>query len=134
MIAMSRGVSDLGGWGLIELITRRVGPPPDGEVWSGDDAAVVAAGGDRLVLTTDVLVEGVDFDFAYCPPQDAGWKAMAVNVSDIAAMGAVPRHAVATLGLRPDASVVDVESILDGLLGASEMYGTALVGGDITTA
>lgn len=134
MSSMSRSVSDLGEWGLIELITRRVGPPPDGDVWAGDDAAVVAAEGDRLVLTTDVLVEGVDFDFDYCPPQDAGWKALAVNVSDVAAMGAVPRHAVATLGLRSDASVVDIESILDGLLGASEMYGTALVGGDITTA
>jgi thiamine-monophosphate kinase len=127
-------VSDLGEWGLLELIGKRVASPPDGEIWSGDDAAVVASPGERLVVTTDVIVEGVDFDFTYCPPQDAGWKAMAVNVSDVAAMGAVPRHAVATLGLRPDTSVVDIESILDGMLGAGEMYGTAVVGGDVSTA
>ncbi|HEY7873599.1 MAG TPA: thiamine-phosphate kinase [Actinomycetota bacterium] len=131
---MSRSVADLGEWGLIELITQRVGAAPEGEIWSGDDAAVVATGSERLVLTTDILVQGVDFDFAYCPPQDAGWKAMAVNVSDIAAMGAVPRHAVATLGLQPETPVVDVESILDGLQGAADMYGTALVGGDVSTA
>jgi thiamine-monophosphate kinase len=131
---MSRSVTDLGEWGLLELIQRRVGPPPQDEIWSGDDAAVVASPGERMVVTTDVLVEGVDFDFAYCPPQDAGWKAMAVNVSDLAAMGAVPRHAVVTMGLRHDTSVVDIESILDGLLGAGEMYGAALVGGDVTTA
>jgi thiamine-monophosphate kinase len=131
---MSRSVAELGEWGLIELIGRRFGPPPEGDVWAGDDAAVVASPGERLVVTTDTLVHGVDFDFAYCPPQDAGWKSMAVNVSDVAAMGAVPGHAVATLGLRPDTPVVDVESILDGLLGAAEMYGTTLVGGDITTA
>jgi thiamine-monophosphate kinase len=131
---MARSVADLGEWGLIELIGRRVGPPPEDEVWGGDDAAVVPSAGERVVLTTDVLVQGIDFDFAYCPPQDAGWKAMAVNVSDIAAMGAVPRHAVATLSLPPDTSVVDVESILDGMLGAAEMYGTKLVGGDVSTA
>jgi thiamine-monophosphate kinase len=131
---MARSVADLGEWGLIELISNRVGPPPEGDVWTGDDAAVVAAEGDRLVLTTDMLVQDVDFDFTYCPPQDAGWKAMAVNVSDMAAMGAVPRHAVATLGLQPDTPVVDVESILDGLMGAAEMYGAALVGGDVSRA
>jgi thiamine-monophosphate kinase len=131
---MARNVSDLGEWGLLELISSRVGTPPGEEIWTGDDAAVVGSPGERLVLTTDVLVEGVDFDFSYCPPQDAGWKAMAVNVSDVAAMGAVPRHALVTLGLRADTSVVEIESILDGLLGAAEMYGTALVGGDITAA
>ena len=134
MTSTSRSVSDLGERGLIELISRRVGAPSEGEVWGGDDAAVVDFPAGRLVVTTDVLVEAVDFDFAYCPPQDAGWKAVAVNVSDIAAMGAVPRHAVATLSLSPDTSVVDVESILDGMLGAAEMYGVALVGGDVSTA
>jgi thiamine-monophosphate kinase len=131
---MTRSVSDLGEWGLIELISTRVGAPPEGEIWSGDDAAVVESPGERLVVTTDAIAESVDFDFAYCPPQDAGWKAMAVNVSDIAAMGAVPRHAVVALGLHPDTSVVVIESILDGMLGAAEMYGAALVGGDVSTA
>jgi thiamine-monophosphate kinase len=131
---MSRSVADLGEWGLIDLIASRIGPPPEGEIWSGDDAAVVQSPGDPLVVTTDVLVEGVDFDFTYCPAQDVGWKAMTVNVSDVAAMGGAPRHAVAALSLRPDTSVVDIESLLDGFLGAGEDYGISVVGGDVSTA
>jgi thiamine-monophosphate kinase len=134
MTSMTRSVSDLGEWGLIDLVTERIGPPPEGEIWSGDDAAVVQSPGEKLVLTTDVMVENVDFDFTYSPPQDVGWKAMAVNVSDIAAMGGVPRHAVASLSLRPDTSVVDIESLLDGFLGAAEEWGVFVVGGDVSTA
>lgn len=134
MPAMTRTVSDLGEWAVIDLITGRIGAAPEGEIWSGDDAAIIQSPGDPIVLTTDVLVEGVDFDFGYCPPQDVGWKAMAVNVSDVAAMGGVPRSAVATLSLRPDTSIVDVESLLDGFLGAAEEWGIKVVGGDVSSA
>lgn len=134
MTAMSRRVSDLGEWALIDLIAGRIGAAPDGDIWAGDDAAVVESPGERLVLTTDVLVEGIDFDFSYAPPQDVGWKAMAVNVSDVAAMGGVPRHAVATLSLRPDTSILDVESLLDGFLGAADDWGIKVVGGDVSGA
>ncbi len=106
-------------------------PAPEGQIWSGDDAAVVE-GFDRLVVTTDVLVEKVDFRLDTFFPADIGWKAMAANVSDIAAMGGVPSYAVATITLRSDVTVEVFAGIADGLVEAAEGFDVALVGGDIS--
>lgn len=89
-------------------------------------------GSERMLISTDILVEGVDFDLAYASGEDVGWKAMAANLSDLAAMGGRGTHAVATLSL-PDATAIElVDGILDGLLTCARRWGTALVGGDVS--
>lgn len=127
-------VSDLGENGLIERIRARIGAPKPGEVWAGDDAAVVRMARPEMLLATDFLVEGVDFDLVYASGSDIGYKAMAVNVSDMAAMGGFPLHAVASLSLRPDLHLALFDSILDGLLEAAAEYRVSLVGGDLSSA
>ncbi len=87
-----------------------------------------------MLLATDMIVEGVDFDLSYASGTDVGWKAMAINVSDLAAMGGFPRHAVASVALPPDTEVDTFDAILDGLLAAATEYRISLVGGDISSA
>lgn len=136
IVAEARGhtAGDAGEHGLIGLIAERLGPPPRGEVWAGDDTAIVASPGTSLLLTTDLVVEGVDFDFAYCDGTDVGHKAMAASASDIAAMGGRPTHAMITLALATSTPIAVVEDLLDGLTEAAMSYGLALVGGDISEA
>lgn len=103
-------------------LARRFGPPPAGEVWAGDDAAVVRPPTGPLLLTVDPMVQGVHF---VTPDADVGWKAMARNVSDIAAMGGRPLHALVSLVLPTGA---EVEALLDGLVKATSWC--PIVGGD----
>ncbi|HEX2049356.1 MAG TPA: thiamine-phosphate kinase [Actinomycetota bacterium] len=130
MAGDARTVSEAGELELVARITARLAPPS----WPRDDAAVVASPGDTLLCTTDALVEGVDFDFSYCTGADVGWKALAVNVSDVAAMGGAPAYAVAALSLRPDVAVAVVDEIVDGLEAAAARWGVAVVGGDVGEA
>lgn len=129
-------LSDLGEFGLIDLLARVVGetPLPSSVVLGiGDDSA--AWQGNGLVLaTTDTLVEGVHFNLDWAAWPDLGWKALAVNLSDIAAMGGIPRYALVTLALRPDIEVAAVEELYRGLMEAAEEFGVAVVGGDIVRA
>jgi len=127
-------VGALGEFGLIDRFVSRIGAAPGDEVWSGDDAAVFSMEPQRLLLTTDVLVEGIDFDRNYATGHDVGWKTFAANVSDIAAMGGRPRRAVATLCLPSTTQVAFVDELLDGLLAASERWGAGVVGGDVSEA
>ena len=129
-----RRISELREDDLVARIRARIGAPDDDEVWSGDDAAVLIAPGERLVHTVDALVEGVDFDLAYCSGVDVGWKAVAVNVSDLAAMGATPSHALAALGVRDDMPLEVFDGVLDGLVAAGDRWGVRLVGGDLSSA
>jgi thiamine-monophosphate kinase len=130
----NRPVSELGEQGVIDLIAARLGPPRGDEIWTGDDAAVFPTPGDTLVSTTDLLVEGVDFELAYSRGSDVGWKLVACNASDAAAMGAAPRYAVCTLALRPTTTVGFVDDFLTGLLSAADRWGMQLVGGDLSSA
>jgi thiamine-monophosphate kinase len=134
MTAERRAVSDVGEQGLLELLSSRLKPPPQGSVWSGDDAAIVDIFPGRAVLTTDVIVESIDFRLDTFGPDDIGWKAMAINVSDIAAMAATPLYALATISLRRDVPVELFEGVADGLFLAAEEFGVYLVGGDISEA
>ena len=84
------------------------------------------------VLTTDALVEGVHFDRRFSTPADIGYKALAVNVSDIAAMGGAPRLALLSLMLPPALPLADVDGLLDGLLEVAAATGVTLAGGNIT--
>jgi thiamine-monophosphate kinase len=127
-------VSGIGERALIERIRRRLPPaPPSLVVGIGDDAAVaVVDRGALQVLTTDALVEGVHFDRRFSSPSDIGYKALAVNVSDVAAMGAAPRLALLSLMLPAALELDVVDGLMDGLTGLASQTGVALAGGNIT--
>ncbi len=132
-------VSDLGEFGLIDRLAKAVGAdhPESLIVGIGDDAAAWSAkgGGDSIVLaTTDALVEGVHFVAGRAPWADLGWKALAVNVSDIAAMGGTPQFALVTLALPPETPVEDVDALYVGMLECGREYGVTVVGGDVVRA
>jgi thiamine-monophosphate kinase len=127
-------VGDIGERAIIERIRARLAPPP---AWValgvGDDAAVLRPERNRAeVVTTDCLVEGVHFDRAYVPPAAIGHKALAVNLSDLAAMGAEPRAALLSLVLPAGLTIAELDAFLDGFLGLAARYGVALVGGNVT--
>ncbi len=133
-VPQAKDVAAVGERGLIDHIRRRLPPPPPALVVGiGDDAAVaVVDRGTLQVLTTDALVEGVHFDRRFSSPADIGYKALAVNVSDIASMGAAPRFALLSLMLPPAMPFADVDGLLDGLLEIAASTGVALAGGNIT--
>lgn len=126
-------VATAGEHALIRRIVEKLGRPDWLTVPAGDDAAVtVPVPREHEVLTTDTLVEGVHFDPRLCTPGDVGHKALAVNLSDLAAMGARPRSALLSLVL-PDAyRVADLDALVDGLLAAAAAHRIVVVGGNIT--
>jgi len=124
---------DLGERALIERIAPRFGPPATGEVWSGDDTATLRAPGAELLFTTDLMVEDVDFKLSYSSGFDVGWKLIAANASDIAAMGGRPWRAVASIALRSETEVAFVEAFADGMAELSKELGLGLVGGDFSS-
>lgn len=120
----------MGEFDLIRLIRRAAGPGDAGVVLGiGDDAAVLDVPGDRdLVTTVDTLNAGVHFD-AKTPAADIGYKALAVNLSDLAAMGAEPRWALLSLSL-PEADEGFLAAFVEGFLSLARQHGVSLVGGD----
>ena len=101
---------------LASVLARLPRPSPTVLVGPGDDAAVLAGSrNQRLVVTTDAVVEGVHFSRAYSSPADIGHRALAVNLSDLAAMGATPRWALLSLVLPGSTREADVEELVDGL-------------------
>jgi thiamine-monophosphate kinase len=118
-----------GEFGAIERLAGLFGGLGPGEVGIGDDAALVAVGGGSVVVAADALVEGVHFDLSVLSLADVGWKALAVNLSDLAAMGCVGTRAVVTVsGLDADG----VASLYSGISDASAAFGCPVVGGDLT--
>lgn len=124
-----------GEFGLIEIFTRALPLRGRGvEVGPGDDAAVLRPPrGEDLVVTVDSLVEGVHFGAGFAPA-DIGWKALAVNLSDLAAMGARPLHALVALALPPATSVAKVRGIARGLAACARAHRVAVVGGNVSRA
>lgn len=125
-------LSELGEFGLIDRIANIIGPPVEGETWVGDDAAVIRAPAGTILFTADMLVEGTHFDLSLTGPEDLGYKAIAVNVSDIAAMGGTPWRGVVSLGVSPNADVSWVESLARGMDECAIEFGMKVVGGDIS--
>ena len=119
---------------IIAAIRARVPPPPDWlRVGIGDDAAVVQPERGALeILTTDALVEGIHFDRRFSDPADIGWKALAVNLSDIAAMGGTPRLALLSLALPAALDPRDLHALVDGFLALAGEMRVALAGGNIS--
>lgn len=129
-------VSDLGEFALIDRLAAAGGAsrPESLIVGIGDDAAAWRSGDAIVLATTDTIVAGVHFLPDRTPWRDLGWKALAVNVSDIAAMGGTPQFALVTLGLPPDTPVAAVDDLYAGLRECAGEYGVAVAGGDIVRA
>jgi thiamine-monophosphate kinase len=128
--------SGLGEFGLIERL-RAALPPAAGRrllVGIGDDAAAWRSDGGCTLATTDTMVAGVHFLPGRVAWRDVGWKALAANLSDIAAMGGTPAFALVTLCLPPDAQVEDIDALNAGLAACAAAYGVTVAGGDIVAA
>ncbi len=125
----------LGEFGLIDRLSKGVQLFHEQTLKGiGDDAAVLDLGGQLTVVTTDMLLEGVHFDLSYAPLPHLGYKAVAVNISDIAAMNAVPRQITVSIAASNRFSVEAIEAIYSGIKTACEEYKVDLVGGDTTSS
>lgn len=125
----------LGEFGLIDRIKSNVVLNHASSVLGiGDDAAVIDAGDKYMLVSTDMLVEGVHFDLTYTPLKHLGYKAVAVNVSDIAAMNGFPTQITVSIGLSNRFSLEAIDALYEGIYAACENYKVDLVGGDTTTS
>ncbi|KDA05747.1 thiamine-monophosphate kinase [Microbacterium sp. CH12i] len=121
---------------ILRAILARTAPASHTILGPGDDAAVISAPSGSVVVTTDTLVHGPDFRLAWSSGYDLGWKAAAVNLADIAAMGARPTALVVALAVPRDLRLSFVEQLSDGLRAACEALapGCSVVGGDLTAS
>src|SRR3990172_3775155 len=125
----------LGEFGLIKLISDSVKLQNESSVKGiGDDAAVIDYKGKQTVVSTDMLVEGVHFDLAYVPLKHLGYKSVAVNVSDIYAMNALPRQITVSFAVSNRFSVEALEELYAGMMTACHKYKVDIIGGDTTTS
>ncbi|MBQ9439186.1 MAG: thiamine-phosphate kinase [Paludibacteraceae bacterium] len=128
-------VSDLGEFGLIRHLTEKFPLRNASSLYGvGDDAAVIDNGGERTLVTTDILLEGIHFNLEYVPLRHLGYKAAVVNFSDIYAMNGTPRQIVVSLGVSGRFSVEMLDELYDGIRLACENYGVDLVGGDTSSS
>jgi len=128
-------LSSLGEFGLIEHLTKDVKIVNNTIKGVGDDAAVIATDSENcIVVTTDLLLEGVHFDLSYFPLKHLGYKAIIVNLSDIYAMNALPTQVTVSIGMSSKVSLEAVEEIYSGIHLACDNYKVDLVGGDTSTS
>ncbi|MEO6086026.1 MAG: thiamine-phosphate kinase [Umezawaea sp.] len=127
-------VAEVGEFGLIRRVTAGRTQPPSTLLGPGDDAAVVAAPDGRVVASTDVLVENVHFRLDWSSPEHVGRKAAAVNLADIAAMGAMPTALLIGLACPADTPTSVVDGITSGLWQEAAVAGAGVVGGDMVSS
>ncbi len=129
-------IAELGEFGLIKRLTEDIKIENKSTVHGvGDDCAVLDYGGERRVLvTTDLLMEGVHFDLQYTPLRHLGYKSVMVNLSDIYAMNGTPRQITVSLALGKRFTVEDIEELFSGMRMACERHHVDLVGGDTTSS
>ncbi len=128
-------IAELGEFGLIDRLTEKIRLINKSTIKGvGDDAAILEFGEKQVVVSTDLLTEGIHFNLMYVPLQHLGYKAVAVNVSDICAMNAVAKQITVSIALSSKFSVEAVEEIYKGIYTACERYGVDLVGGDTTSS
>ena len=128
-------ISTLGEFGLIDHLTKNFASKNDSTVRGvGDDCAVMNYGDKRMLVTTDLLLEGIHFDLRYVPLKHLGYKAVVVNLSDIYAMNGTPRQITVSLGISKRFTVEHIEELYAGIRLACEEYGVDLVGGDTSAS
>ncbi|MBT5615328.1 MAG: thiamine-phosphate kinase [Flavobacteriales bacterium] len=128
-------IESLGEFGLIDHLTNGITTKNNSTVKGiGDDAAVIDMGDKYQLVSTDLLVEGVHFDLSYMPLKHLGYKAVAINVSDICAMNGDAKQITLGLALSNRYTVEALEELYDGIKLACEHYGVDLVGGDTTSS
>jgi thiamine-monophosphate kinase len=131
----SDNISSLGEFGLIRRLTRNLKIiNKSTRLGVGDDAAVLDYGESRVVVTTDLLAEGIHFNLVYTPLKHLGYKAAVVNFSDIYAMNAQPRQLLISMAISRKFTISMMESLYSGIRLACEKYGVDLVGGDTTSS
>lgn len=128
-------LKDLGEFGLIDYLTKNIELKNQSSlVGIGDDAAVVYHKEGQMVISTDLLVEGIHFDLSYTPLKHLGYKSVIVNLSDIYAMNAKPTQITYSIAISNRFSVEAVNEIYNGVKLACEQYGVDLIGGDTTSS
>ncbi|MEO6136725.1 MAG: thiamine-phosphate kinase [Ginsengibacter sp.] len=128
-------VSSLGEFGLIDHLTKNNEIKNASTVLSvGDDAAVLDHFGKQIVVTSDMLVEGIHFDLAYTPLKHLGYKSVIVNLSDVFAMNAIPQQITVNIAFSNRFSVEALTEFYDGVYAACDKYNVDLVGGDTTSS
>jgi len=129
-------LSSLGEFGLIDYLTKNISLKHKSTIKGvGDDAAVIQpTTGKQLLISKDLLIEGVHFDLVYTPLKHLGYKAVVVNLSDIAAMNGTPKQIIVGIGISSKYSLEAVEEIYSGIYKACEVYNVDFVGGDTTSS
>lgn len=128
-------IAKLGEFGLIDHLTKDIKPKNDSTVYGvGDDCAVLHYPDKEVLVTTDLLMEGVHFDLTYIDLQHLGYKSAMVNISDVFAMNGTPRQMTVSLALSKRFTVEDMEQFYSGLRMACDKWGVDIVGGDTTSS
>ena len=128
-------IASLGEFGLIDRLTQDIKPKNTSTKYGvGDDCAVLHYPDSEVLVTTDMLMEGVHFDLTYIDLQHLGWKSAMVNISDIFAMNGTPRQMTVSLALSKRFTVEDMEQFYSGLRMACDKWGVDIVGGDTTSS
>lgn len=128
-------ISQLGEFGLIDHLTRDIELHNTSSIKGiGDDCAVLRYNDRDVLISTDLLMEGVHFDLTYVPLKHLGYKAAVVNFSDIYAMNGTPRQITVSLGISKRFTVEHIEALYSGIKLACEIYGVDIIGGDTTTS
>ncbi|MFV0593861.1 MAG: thiamine-phosphate kinase [Draconibacterium sp.] len=128
-------ISTLGEFGLIDRLTKNIQLKNESSVLGvGDDAAILDYQNKQIVVTSDLLTEGIHFNLMYVPLKHLGYKSVAVNLSDIYAMNANPKQITISIAISGKFSVEAIDELYEGIYLACERYGVDLVGGDTTSS
>lgn len=128
-------LADIGEFGLISRLTEKINLKNKSSIVGvGDDAAVLSFPDRKIVVTTDLLTEGIHFNLMYVPLKHLGYKSVVVNLSDVYAMNAIPRQITVSLAISSKFSLEAIEELYAGIYLACEKYGVDLVGGDTTSS
>lgn len=125
-------INDIGEFAFIDRLTKPFGSTISQGI--GDDAAVIDFGDTSIVLSKDLLLEGIDFDLTYTPLRHLGYKSVVKGISDIVAMNTLPKYIMMALGISKRFRVEDVEELYAGVKIACDEYGLELIGGDTTAS
>ncbi len=128
-------ISELGEFGLIEHLTKNIEiKAPSTIKGIGDDGAILDFKDKKIVVSTDLLIEGVHFDLSYMPLRHLGYKAVVVNLSDICAMNAKPTQITVSLAVSNRFPLEAIEELYDGIILAAKLYNVDIIGGDTTSS